>query len=359
MVSQQWCVQLSTCISSLQPEMSAFRRLVTYNKGLFQTYGAPEEVSTDGDPLFDSIAFQEFLRMWCVKHRLSSVTYPQSNGQAKLAVKTTKRIVKGNTSPQGSLNNDNVAQAILQDRSTPTPTPLPTLWLHSFTASPLQATPGMGSGGAMPWKNSPPPQCKKIVERYNKYIHKFLPLQTGDTVAIQSPLNQRWNKTGKIITPLPDHQYGIRVDGSGRITLRNSCFLRKCDLKPAPTPIPSETVGPITPSSNTPLLHPYPPTSLYNGTCTAIETPQTNHIYITMPSIVKNSLSSTQAISTQLTGPKRRVLPSYNLAYSWVKGDVEITTLMCRINNKNSTYRFYSPSWQIKSKMGDNPVLNL
>ena len=30
----------------------------------------------------------------------------------------------------------------------------------------------------------------KIVERYNKYTHNFPPLQAGDTIAIQSPLNQ-------------------------------------------------------------------------------------------------------------------------------------------------------------------------
>ena len=86
---------------------------------LFQTYGAPEELSTDGGPLFTSSAFQEFLRTWCVKHRLSSVAYPQTNGREELAVKTAKRIVKGNAGLQGSLDNDNVAQAIFQCQNTP------------------------------------------------------------------------------------------------------------------------------------------------------------------------------------------------------------------------------------------------
>ena len=39
----------------------------------FQTCGTPDELSTEGGPPFTSIIFQEFLLMWCVKHRLSSV----------------------------------------------------------------------------------------------------------------------------------------------------------------------------------------------------------------------------------------------------------------------------------------------
>ena len=106
----------------------------------------------------------------------------------------------------------------------------------------------------------------KIVERYHKYTHNFPPLQAGDTVAIQSPLKHRWNRTRKIITVLLDCQYQIRVNGSGRITLRNHHFLRKCILKSTPTP--------ITPTSNAPLLHSYSPTSSSNGTHTAIEPPK-------------------------------------------------------------------------------------
>ena len=49
-----------------------------------------------------------------MKHRLSSVAYPHSNGRVELAVKTGSGIVNGNTHYQGSLDNDKVARAILQ-----------------------------------------------------------------------------------------------------------------------------------------------------------------------------------------------------------------------------------------------------
>ena len=103
----------------LEPGHATSAILMPICRQLFQTYAAPEELGTDGGPSFTSSTFQEFLKTWCVRHRLSSVAYPQSNGRAELAVKTAKRIVKGNTGPQGSLDNDNVARAILQYQNTP------------------------------------------------------------------------------------------------------------------------------------------------------------------------------------------------------------------------------------------------
>ena len=74
----------------------------------------------------------------------------------------------------------------------------------------------------------------------------------------------RWNTTGKVITVLLNRQYRIRVDGSGRIVLTNRLFLRKCKFKTAPKLIP--TPAAITPTINTPLLNPDPPTSFSNDT---------------------------------------------------------------------------------------------
>ena len=52
----------------------------------------------------------------------------------------------------------------------------------------------------------------------------------------------------------------------GKITLRNRRFLRKCKFKTTPKPIPSATPAAITPTINTPLLHPDPLTSSSNDT---------------------------------------------------------------------------------------------
>ncbi|CAB4033368.1 Transposon Ty3-I Gag-Pol poly [Paramuricea clavata] len=90
-------------------------------RNLFIAYGVSEELSTDGGPQFTAEAFQQFLKLWGVNHRLSSASYPQSNGRAEVAVKAAKRIIHNNRSSDGGLNTDTAARAILQYRNTPLP----------------------------------------------------------------------------------------------------------------------------------------------------------------------------------------------------------------------------------------------
>ena len=55
---------------------------------------------------------QKFLRVWGVKHRVSSAYFPHSNQRAEGAVKTVKRLIADNTGGSGSLNTDNFAAAM-------------------------------------------------------------------------------------------------------------------------------------------------------------------------------------------------------------------------------------------------------
>ena len=72
----------------------------------FCTYGAPEELSADGGPPFESQEYDSFLKNWGVRKHTPSAYYPQSNGRAKLAVKTAKCILAGNTDNCGCLCHD-------------------------------------------------------------------------------------------------------------------------------------------------------------------------------------------------------------------------------------------------------------
>ena len=85
----------------------------------FSTYGVPEELSTDGGPPFNGYEYKQFLTRWDIQPRLSSAYYPQSNGRAELAVKVAKKIILGNSGANGDINNELVAQALLQHRNTP------------------------------------------------------------------------------------------------------------------------------------------------------------------------------------------------------------------------------------------------
>ncbi|CAB4035554.1 Transposon Ty3-I Gag-Pol poly [Paramuricea clavata] len=64
---------------------------------------------------------EDFLRLWGVKHRVSSVAFPQSNGRPEVAVKTAKRLLMSNTWPTGSLDYDRFLRAMLQLLNTPDP----------------------------------------------------------------------------------------------------------------------------------------------------------------------------------------------------------------------------------------------
>ena len=154
----------------LEPVHATTTKLMCICRQLFQTYGAPEELSTDSGPPFTSSVFQEFLRTWCVKHRLSPSHISNPMAGQSLAVKTAKRIVNWNTGPPGFLGQWQCCPSYLAVPKHPnpkywpitgaTPTPLPTPGFYACTANPLQATSWMGSGSTTPQGNPPPPQCK-------------------------------------------------------------------------------------------------------------------------------------------------------------------------------------------------------
>ena len=69
------------------------------------------------------------------------VYYPQSNGRAEAAVKSIKRLINGNTGNRGSINTDQIAQALLQHCNTP---------LRDINLSPAQLALGRELRDTMP-----------------------------------------------------------------------------------------------------------------------------------------------------------------------------------------------------------------
>ena len=105
-------------VDAIQPNATAVCNTL---RRYFETFGVPEEMSSDGGPPFNSSDYATFLKDWNVTHRLSSAYYAQSNGRAEAAVKTIKRILTTNISSTGSLDTDAVAKALLLHRNTPSP----------------------------------------------------------------------------------------------------------------------------------------------------------------------------------------------------------------------------------------------
>ena len=95
-------------------------------------------------------------------------------------------------------------------------------------------------------------------ERWTEHTKRLPPLKVGDLVYIQNQSGNyptRWDKSGVVIEVLQNDQYGIKVDGSGRVTLRNRKFLRRFTLSGLPgfLPNPAKSL-----SSTPPLGHTSP-----------------------------------------------------------------------------------------------------
>ena len=101
------------------PTAAKSSAIIDVIRDIFHRFGVLEELSLDGGPNLMSKDFSNFLQQWGVSRRLSSAYYPQSNGCAELAVKTMKRLIRGNTGKGGNINTNEIAQALLQYRNTP------------------------------------------------------------------------------------------------------------------------------------------------------------------------------------------------------------------------------------------------
>ena len=213
--------------------------LVNALRQTFATYGIPDELSSDGGPEFVANVTGQFLQDWGVHHRLSSVAFPHSNCRAEIGVKTIKRLISGNVGKDGTINIDAFQQAILQYRNTPDPTTKLSPAMCIFGRPTKDLIP------ILPGKYQPHQTWKESLllreealrhrhmsqqEKWSEHTRALTPLRVGDRVRLQNqtgPHPNKWDRTGVVIEVRQFHQYLIRVDGSGRQTLRNRQFLRK------------------------------------------------------------------------------------------------------------------------------------
>jgi len=194
---------------------------------------------SDGDPPFNSDDYERFTDNWGVRRRLSSAYFPQSNGRSEAAVKTAKRFMTNNVDRFGTLNTDGIAQAMLLHRNTPVQdvgiSPavmlfghpirdhLPNLLAHETIRSEWSEIRNLREK-AMSKRHL------RESEHLNVATKELKPLATGDHVIVQNqtgPQPLRWHKAGRIVEDRGNRQYTIKIDGSGRTTLRNRRFLRQ------------------------------------------------------------------------------------------------------------------------------------
>ncbi|XP_077352448.1 uncharacterized protein LOC144001771 [Festucalex cinctus] len=217
--------------------------LVRHLRSFFATFGVPEELSSDGGPEFMSSLTENFFRLWCIRHRVSSVGFPQSNGRAEVAVKTAKRLLVSNTGPTGTLDNDRFLRAMLQLRNTPDPdcnlSPAQIIFgrplrdsLSFINRLEKFSSPHIRPLWRQAWaakEDALRTRLSRTTESLRAHSRPLRPLALGETVFIQNqmgPSPHKWDRSGVVVESLGHDQYRVKVDGSGRLTLRNRRFLR-------------------------------------------------------------------------------------------------------------------------------------
>ena len=241
------------------PNGTSSSKLKSQLRRYFARWGAPEQVSMDGGTNLVSDEMTTFFRRWGVTVRISSAHYPQSNGRAEAAVKTAKRILRENTGGGGSLDSDKTAFAILQYLNTP---------LRGIDKSPAQLATGRQLRDGVPtarqhykidrhWRQTLRKRELQMAETQETLnaadtVRRLPPLQIGNRVRVQDQASKRWDRAGIVTETHPHRQYTVKLDGSGRLSLRNRRHLKSggpatppvhtptpINLPPAPTPTPT------------------------------------------------------------------------------------------------------------------------
>ena len=221
-----------------QAKAGTAEELVRLLRGYFATYGVPEEMATDGGAQYVSKVTQDFLRLWGVRHRLSSAYFPHSNLRAETGVKSIKRLITSNTGPGGSLDCDAFTRALLMYRNTPDRdtgvSPAQVLFARR-----LRDSVPVGPGGLVlrpDWVLTKDAREKALAKRHRlreeelgQHTKALVELSPGDVVQVQNqtgPHANKWDMSGVVVESLGFDSYVVKVDGSGRLTKRNRRFLR-------------------------------------------------------------------------------------------------------------------------------------
>ena len=226
--------------------------LVDVLRQTFATFGIPDELASDGGPEFTAHATQRFLADWRVHHRLSSVAFPHGNCRAEIAVKTIKRLITGNVGSSGDLNVDAFKRALLQYRNSPDPatkqSPASCIFGHPIRdLIPIirnKYRPHQTWRDNLDLRESALRHRHSLAQdRWSEHTKALTPLMIGDRVRLQNQTGnypKKWDRTGVVVEVKQFHQYLVRIDGSGRLSLRNRQFLRRFTLASTPPPPPPD-----------------------------------------------------------------------------------------------------------------------
>ena len=166
--------------------------LVKKTRDYFCANNIPEEIARDGGPQMTSTLFQQILKVWGVRHRLSSAYLPHSNCRPEIAVKSGKRLLRDNVGPGGTLDNDRFMRAVMQYRNTP---------MQDSRRSPAQIVFGRQMRDFLPALRHPGVQGeddgRSDDKKWREKTRDREDLEIGTPVAIQNQTGNNPNKWDK------------------------------------------------------------------------------------------------------------------------------------------------------------------
>ncbi|KAK8375156.1 hypothetical protein O3P69_014174 [Scylla paramamosain] len=168
------------------------------------------------------------------------------------------KVLTGDWSPQ-SLDTDKLSAALLQYHNTP---------LRGADSSPAQLATGRHLRDGVPtarcnykvdqhWRRAlrrrELAMARSGDERVERQgpVRTLEPLSPGSRVWVQNQMTKVWDRSGVVAEALPHRQYTVRLDGSGRLSLRNRRHLRVKRGATLASPAPSHA-GPTPATSPTP-----------------------------------------------------------------------------------------------------------
>ena len=186
-----------------------------------ETFGVPEELSSDGGSTYMSHRTQQFLQTWGITHRVSSAYTPHGNLRAEMGVKSMKRLLQGNLGSNGELDTDAFCRALLNYRNTPD---------CDTGRSPAQVVFGrilrdmlpIPKGGYKPhreWLLLQEERERALARRHvvseeawSKATQSLVPLVLGTVVSVQNQRGSnknKWDNLGVVVECLPFLQYKV------------------------------------------------------------------------------------------------------------------------------------------------------
>ena len=211
--------------------------VVSFLASLCQSYGCPETITTDGASNLTAKVVEDMLKVYGIKHRISSVANPHANSRAELGVKTIKRMLRDCVGKFGKLDGPKFSRALLTLRNTPDRdtrlSPAACLFgrpMRDFLPTQKGQLMGeMWQDLANKREQALARRSTKIATRLSQNAKRLEPLQAGTSVFIQNQTGnypKRWDRRGVVVSDEGYDQYLVRVDGSRRVTRRNRKFLK-------------------------------------------------------------------------------------------------------------------------------------